>query len=173
MIFVIILSSFSVSHIDAAGACKELANGTYTYTGNSISLYSSLAACLDAHSGAETVPYSSGSTGIDSGHSGNDSNNAVAGSGVSIKLANPLGTVDTIPEFVKAVLDIVMKVGVPLVALAIIYTGYLFIAAQGKPEELKKAKDALVYVFVGSMILLGAYVIAEAIIGTVNAIRGK
>lgn len=100
-------------------------------------------------------------------------NAAVAGSGKSIKLTNPLKTINTIPEFVKSVLDIVMKVGVPLVALAIIYTGYLFIAAQGKPEELKKAKDALVYVFIGSMILLGAYVIAEALIGTVNAIRGK
>ena len=96
------------------------------------------------------------------------------GNTTSVRLNNPLknGGIDDIPSFVKAVLEIVMKIGVPLVAVAIIYTGYLFIAAQGKPEKLAEAKKALGYVFLGALILLGAYVIAQALQGTINAIRG-
>lgn len=95
---------------------------------------------------------------------------------VSIKLDNPLGKgkdgIQDIPNLVKAILEIALKIGVPIIALAIIYTGYLFIAAQGKPEALQKAKESFVYVIIGSMILLGAYVIAESIVNTVNSIRG-
>ena len=86
------------------------------------------------------------------------------------ELDNPLkkGGIDDIPNLVKAILEIALKIGVPVIALAIIYTGYLFIAAQGNPEKLQKAKESFVYVFIGSMILLGAYVIAESIVNTIN-----
>jgi len=90
----------------------------------------------------------------------------------NIQLANPLGSIKDIPSLVKQILEIAMKIGVPLIVLAIIYTGYLFIAAQGAPDKLTAAKESLVYVVIGAAILLGAYVIAEAIVGTVNAIRG-
>ena len=90
----------------------------------------------------------------------------------SVELANPLGNTKTIPELVKQLLEIALQVGVPLIALAIIYVGYLFIAAQGAPDKLTQAKQALVYVLIGAGILLGAYVIAEAVMGTINSIRG-
>ena len=96
---------------------------------------------------------------------------------VSIKLKNPLnmsnnGGIDNIPDLVKAIVKIALTIGIPLIVLAIIYSGYLFIAAQGSPDKLKVAKDTLLYVIVGAAILLGAYVIAEAVVGTINAIRG-
>ena len=91
------------------------------------------------------------------------------------KLVNPLakGEVEDIPTLVEKLLEIVLKIGAPLIAIAIIYSGYLFIAAQGDPTKLATAKQTLVYVVVGAAILLGAYVIAESIVGTVNAIRGQ
>lgn len=94
--------------------------------------------------------------------------------GISVKLANPLGNgIDNLPKLVEALLDIVLTVGVPLIALAIIYSGYLFVAAQGNPEALKKAKSTLVYVVIGAAILLAAYAISEAIVGSIEAIRGN
>lgn len=93
----------------------------------------------------------------------------------SIKLVNPLGnntTVKTLPDLVQQILKIVLTVGTPLVAIAIIYTGFQFVAAQGNPEALTKAKKSFLMVIIGAAILLGAYVIAEAIVGTINAIRG-
>lgn len=101
-------------------------------------------------------------------------NNTGSGGSESIKLNNPLGTngIDNIPDLVKAILEIALKIGVPLIALAIIYAGFKFIAAQGNSEELKKAKDTLIYVIVGAAILLAAYAIATAIVNTVSSVTG-
>lgn len=90
------------------------------------------------------------------------------------RLQNPLegGGVNDIPTLVRKLLDIVLTIAVPIIAVAIIYTGFLFISAQGNPEALKKAKTTLMYVLIGAAILLAAYVIAEAIESTVRAITG-
>lgn len=106
----------------------------------------------------------SGTTVVDRGNSGN--------SAESIKLKNPLGTTDNIPDLVRDLLDIVLEIGIPIIALAIIFAGFKFISAQGNPEKLKSAKETLKYVFIGAAILLAAYVIAEAVVNTINAIRG-
>lgn len=68
-------------------------------------------------------------------------------------------------------LEIVMIVGVPIVALAIIYTGFLFVSAQGNSEALTKAKKSLLYTLIGAALLLGAFVLAEAIGKTVDEIK--
>lgn len=87
----------------------------------------------------------------------------------SIKLKNPLeGTVDSLPALVKSLLNIVLIIGTPIVALAIIYAGFMLVAAQGNPEKLSKARAALLWAIVGGAVLLGAYVLAQAIGGTVE-----
>lgn len=90
-----------------------------------------------------------------------------------VKLVNPLGTTKTLPELIEGILRIVLTIGVPVIALAIIYAGFQFIAAQGNPQKLQEARRTLLYVLIGAGILLAAYVIAEAIVGTINAIRGN
>lgn len=91
---------------------------------------------------------------------------------ISTKINNPLGSeLDTIPKFIKAIVEIVIYIGVPIIALAIIYTGFLFVAAQGNSEKITKAKKALMYVLIGAALLLGAFVIANAIQTTVDEIK--
>lgn len=92
---------------------------------------------------------------------------------INAKINNPLGKISSIPQFMEALLNIVIKIGVPLVALAIIYTGFLFVTAQGNPEKLKTAKKALTYTLIGAGLLLGAWVLAQAIVGTVDQIRSE
>ncbi len=88
---------------------------------------------------------------------------------LDITIDNPLKTeIDTLPEFVEEVLRIVLKVGIPIVTLFIIYAGLLFVMAAGNPEKLKKAKETLLWTLVGAAVLLGAWVIAEAIQGTLT-----
>ena len=55
----------------------------------------------------------------------------------------------------------------PIIVLAIIYSGFLFVAAQGNSEKLGEAKKALLYTLVGAAILLGSLAIAELIKNTV------
>jgi hypothetical protein len=87
-------------------------------------------------------------------------------------LDNPLGGgVNDIPSFIQLLLKIVFTVGVPLVALAIVYSGFLFIQAQGNDAKLKKAKATLLYTLIGGAILLGAWIIASAIQGTVQELQ--
>ncbi|MCX6752484.1 MAG: TrbC/VirB2 family protein [Candidatus Nomurabacteria bacterium] len=92
----------------------------------------------------------------------------VAGSG---KICNPLksGVVD-FPTFLQTLLTGVLRIGIPIVALAIIYCGFLFVSARGNSEKLTKAKDALLYTLIGAAILLGSWAIATMISGTVLAL---
>ncbi|ETB63835.1 TPA: hypothetical protein DIC38_02145 [Candidatus Nomurabacteria bacterium] len=96
------------------------------------------------------------------------------GSGVSIStgIENPLGDkINDIPSLIEQIVEIVLVVGIPIIALAIIYTGFLFIKAQGAPEEINKAKQALLYTLIGAILLLGAFVISKAIVKTVDEIK--
>lgn len=92
---------------------------------------------------------------------------------VQTKIENPLGEngPQDIPDFIDRAIDIVLVVGVPIVVLAIIYSGFLFVSAQGNSEKLKKAKQAILYSIIGAVLLLGAFVIANAISDTVKDIE--
>lgn len=88
------------------------------------------------------------------------------------KITNPLegSGIDSIPGFIQTILEGALKIGIPIIALAIVYCGFLFVKAQGKPEELTKAKSALTWTLVGAAILLGALAIARLISATVLAL---
>jgi len=87
-----------------------------------------------------------------------------------ITIANPLPEVTSINGLIQNILEGVIKIGMPIIALAIIYCGFLFVSAQGKPESIKKAKDALLYTLIGAAILLGSWAIAQLITETVKAL---
>lgn len=100
--------------------------------------------------------------------------NPASNSGVVINtgIKNPLGNsgIDNIPKLIKAILDFVVIIGIPLLTLAIIYTGFLFVLAQGNKEKLNKAKQAFLYVIIGGALILGSFVIAGAIKTTVDKV---
>jgi len=72
-------------------------------------------------------------------------------------------------EFVEAILEVVLKIGIPVAAMFIIYSGFLFVKAQGNPEELKKAKSAFTYAVIGTAILLGSWLLATGIESTITS----
>lgn len=115
----------------------------------------------------------SADSGIDPG-SGGQIDPATSTSGtlhLDFSISNPISGVNTLPEFIQKLLDIVMTVGIPIVAIFIIYAGFLFVKARGNEKDLQTAKDALLYALIGGAILLGAYVIAQAIQGTIDALQ--
>lgn len=90
-------------------------------------------------------------------------------------ITNPLkaGIGNDIPSIIKAVMKgIVMPLASVLVVLAILYSGFKFVMAQGNSTELQKAREGLVWVLVGSAILLGAYGISEVLETTINQVVG-
>lgn len=89
---------------------------------------------------------------------------------ISAKLGNPLGS-GTLVGFLEKILKVMVDVGWPILVLAIVYTGFLFVKAQGKPAEIEKAKTAFLWTVVGGMVLLGASILATAISGTINTLK--
>lgn len=83
------------------------------------------------------------------------------------KICNPVPGITSIPNLIQTILEGALRIGIPIVALAIIYCGFLFVFARGKPEALTKAKDALLWTIVGAAILLGSWAIAKMISATV------
>ncbi len=84
------------------------------------------------------------------------------------QLCDPLkGKFGSIPDLIKKILEGAIKIGIPIIALALVYCGFLFVAARGKPEAIKHAKDALLYTLIGAAVLLGSWAIAQLISETV------
>ncbi|MCX6751655.1 MAG: TrbC/VirB2 family protein [Candidatus Nomurabacteria bacterium] len=87
-----------------------------------------------------------------------------------VTIKNPIPSVTSVGGLIETILKGVIKIGMPVLVLAIIYCGFLFVSAQGKPESIKKAKDALLYTLIGAAILLGSWAIAQLIADTVKAL---
>lgn len=81
-------------------------------------------------------------------------------------IKNPINAT-SVNGLIKDILIGVIKIGIPLIAIAIIYSGFLFVTAQGKPGDIETAKRAFMYTLIGGAILLGAWAIAQLISDTV------
>lgn len=77
----------------------------------------------------------------------------------------------TFMDFVQAILQVVLKIGIPVAAMFIIYSGFLFVKAQGNEAELTKAKSAFTYAVIGTAILLGSWLLAKGIESTINTLQ--
>ena len=95
------------------------------------------------------------------------------GSSGSNKLENPLQSINTISEFLNAMLGALMIIATPIVVLMLVYSGFLFVSAQGNPEKLATAQKAIMWTIIGAVVVLGASVLASAIEGTVDNIDRK
>lgn len=81
---------------------------------------------------------------------------------IDINIPNPI-SVGTIPEFIQKVLEFIITIGLPILAMAIIYSGFLFVTANGKEAQITTAKNALLFAVIGGFILLGSWLIAGVI----------
>lgn len=96
----------------------------------------------------------------------------VAGSGkIDLHIDNPLG-VTSINEVIAKIMNVIVKLAIPVIICFFIYAGFMFITAQGDKTKLATAKNMFLQVIVGSIIILGAWTIATAIVNTVNLITG-
>jgi hypothetical protein len=94
---------------------------------------------------------------------------AFALSAPSITLGNPApGAGSTLEDFVYLLIDIVQWVGLPLLALCIIYAGFILVSAGGNEQQITKGKLWILWTLVGAAIVLGARVIADIVFGTAS-----
>jgi len=80
--------------------------------------------------------------------------------------------VSSIPGFIEAALKALVMIALPILTLFIVYSGFKFISAQGNSSKLEEAKKNFMYVIIGSLLILGAWVVATLVGGTVNQLTG-
>lgn len=90
-----------------------------------------------------------------------------AGEDESVNIVNPLPGITSVNGLLQTILEGAIRIGIPIIVLAIIYSGFLFVSAQGNTEKLGVAKKSLIYTLIGSAILLGSWAIAQLISDTV------
>jgi uncharacterized membrane protein len=78
-------------------------------------------------------------------------------------LQNPIEA-DTFGELVQAIANAVIAIGIPLVAIFLIYAGFLFVTSGGNEQKLQQAKTTFYWALVGGVIVIGAFAIATAIV---------
>ncbi len=169
IIFFILITYFGVPMLASAAN----ANGSScTQNSNCISNYCNSFVCEAAPAGTVVT----GGTASDGTVITNPNQGSGARTGQNITLINPLNTGECAPNgncltnFLNKILEFVIKIGTVVVVLMTVYVGYLFVVAQGAPDKIKDARQALLWTIVGALILLGSQAIAIAIKATVQAI---
>lgn len=121
--------------------------------------------------GAVTVSAESTSGNIQVTPSGSTPGNiqVTANSPIHTSLQNPI-KYDTFSSFVAAVTKAAVQILLPFVVLAFIYSGFLFVKAQGNTTALEEAKTAITYSIIGAFILLGSWGFAQIIGQTVSTL---
>jgi len=79
------------------------------------------------------------------------------------RIENPIKA-GSFADVVKGFADLMVKIGIPLATVFLIWSGFLFVSARGNDEQLKKAKSTFYWTIVGTALLVGAYAIASAIV---------
>lgn len=97
----------------------------------------------------------------------------VLAQGVEIIIPNPLNdSIDSIPDLIRVIIDnILLPIGGVIAVVMIMYAGFLYVTGRGNPAQIKKAHSALLWAVIGAAILLGAWVISEAIENTIGQLR--
>ena len=90
---------------------------------------------------------------------------------LQVRINNPL-KVDTIEGAIQLFMSMVLRIAIPFIIVFFIWSGLSFILARGNPEKIKTAKKMFWYTIIGTLLILGAWTITNAIIGTVNSITG-
>ncbi len=92
---------------------------------------------------------------------------------IKIDIPNPLADkkADSLISLITILLNnVVMPMAAVAVVIWIIWAGFQYLLAQGKPEALKKAHSQLLWSLIGAGVLLGAAGIAKVVENTINGL---
>ena len=63
-----------------------------------------------------------------------------------------------------------MAIGIPVAVLFLVWAGFKFILARGRPTELGVARKNFMYVIIGIAVFLGAWTLAMVISTTIQSL---
>jgi len=84
---------------------------------------------------------------------------------MEIEVENPI-SINSVPDLIQTILEGLIKIGIPLLVVMIVYSGWLYLFARGDPGKIKTAHEMFKYTLLGGAILLAAWAIAQLIHST-------
>ncbi len=88
-------------------------------------------------------------------------------------LQNPLTGFDTLSEFIEGAMRAVVMIALPIITVFIVIAGFMYVWARGNSDKIKTAHTNFLYVLLGTTLILGAWVLATLIGGTVTQLMGN
>ncbi len=85
------------------------------------------------------------------------------------QITNPI-QVPSLRQLLIEIIDVVIMLSVPIVVIAVVYAGFLFVTAGGNDQKLIQAKKIIFWSLLGALILFGARVIADVVCNTIQEI---
>jgi len=82
-------------------------------------------------------------------------------------LANPLPNVGTGGKL-QTILNVVLAIMGAAAVLIIVLAGFRYIVSQGSPDQVKQAKNAIIYSLVGLVVIMFAFAIVNFVLEGVS-----
>ena len=92
---------------------------------------------------------------------------AAGGESLTDPLKEGYGTVDML---IGALLKIIIKIGMPVAALFLVYAGFMFVTSKGDPKKLDTAKSIFLWTVIGTALVVGAETIRVVLTNTIGSI---
>lgn len=84
-------------------------------------------------------------------------------------LINPL-KVNSLEGLLGLIIDAAVRLGTIVLVLALVYVGFLFVAARGQEEKIRDARRYFFWIVIGGLLVLGAKGLSEVIKATANTL---
>lgn len=78
-------------------------------------------------------------------------------------LNNPIQA-ESFAEVVRNIAKLMTQIGLPIAALFLVWSGFLFVSARGDATKLETAKSTFYWTVIGTALIVGAYAIATAVV---------
>lgn len=78
-------------------------------------------------------------------------------------ITNPIKA-ESFGEVVKGFAQLAAQIGLPIAALFLVWSGFLFVSARGDTKKLETAKSTFYWTVIGTALIVGAYAIATAVV---------
>lgn len=97
--------------------------------------------------------------------------NTPGSTNINVNIPNPTNAGNDLMSILVALLNnVVMPIAAVAVVVWIIWAGFGYLMAQGKPNEIAKANQRLMWSLIGGGILLGAVGISEVVQNTIESL---
>jgi hypothetical protein len=85
-------------------------------------------------------------------------------------ISNPSFVTGDFATILNRVVDYMIDYGIVLLGAMVVWTGFLFVKAQGNEKDLGPAKQSLIWTIVGGAIIIAAKGISLLVQGTVSSL---